>query len=46
MFETTETNGVRPLTAEETLVVSGGQVVNPALLLRSTMLPQPCSKES
>ena len=29
MFEATETNDVRPLTADETLVVSGGHVVNP-----------------
>jgi hypothetical protein len=29
MIKTTETNDIRALTADETLVVSGGQVVNP-----------------
>jgi hypothetical protein len=33
MIETTEAHDIRPLTADETLVVSGGQAVNPGNLV-------------
>jgi hypothetical protein len=41
MNKTTETNDICALTADETLVVSGGQVVNPLLILRRAQLPRP-----
>jgi hypothetical protein len=39
MIEPTDPHDIRPLTADETLVVSGGQAVNPLLMSLRAKLP-------